>query len=101
MGRALPTAERPTCEHFEEMVRRKDDIASSLRANVHEAWALSWLAMHAFDGSRTDYSDESHREATHVALGLIVTILQEAKDRHDGSYTGVYRAVMSGTGAAT
>ncbi len=96
---AMP-ALTPTAAQLEEMVRLKNDIADDVRESVHEAWALSWLAMHSFDASRSDYSADKHQEAANVALGYVVSLLEKAKDRHDADFTGVFRAVMDKAGAA-
>ncbi len=99
MDRASPQSSTPTLAQLEEMSRRKDDAASDIREGIHQAWAMSWLAMQAFEASRSDYSSEMYQEATYIALECIVAKLDEAKSRHDEDYSGVYRAVMSEKGA--
>ncbi|MEH3147259.1 MAG: hypothetical protein PGN34_18325 [Methylobacterium frigidaeris] len=98
MGRAVPPFTTPTAAQLEEMRLRKDRIADDIRSDIHEAWALSWLATYAFEAPRSDYSTKDHQEATQVALEMVTAKLAEAKSRHDNDYTGVYRAVMDGEG---
>lgn len=100
MGRTVPPSTVPTAAQIEEIQRRKDRIADEIRGNIHEAWALSWLAMFAFEAPRVDYSNSDHQEAAQVALEIVTAKLAEAKSLHDAGYSGTYRAVMDGKGDA-
>lgn len=74
-------------EQLAEIIGRKDTLRDRADRCAHRAWALAWLAAHAWESGKVTYDEEHYRDAVDVVLDEVVHLLAKTRvelERHSG-----------------
>ncbi len=96
MGRAVPTAERPTYEQLEEMICRQDNLLHGLYFRMEGLRAAAWLAHHAHGSGNVGYSEDEYAGAANHLFRLLADHTRATYDDFSEAHRGVRASVLAG-----